>query len=105
MEVRSDDNPSTVRHRLGVYKREAAPLKHVFREAGVLVDFPVTGGVRETLPRLMALFANAGAGAKEGGSASNSSNNNNNNNNNDWAHGKTHQIIDRLYSQQLSSCG
>ena len=81
MEVRSDDNPSTVRHRLGVYKREAAPLKHVFREAGVLVDFPVTGGVRETLPRLMALFANAGAGAKEGGSASNSSNNNNNNNN------------------------
>lgn len=77
MEVRSDDNPSTVRHRLGVYKGEAAPLEHVFREAGVLVDFPVTGGVRETLPRLMALFANAGAGAK-GGSASNSSNNNNN---------------------------
>ena len=78
MEVRSDDNPATVRHRLGVYKREARPLEAVFREAGVLVDFPVTGGVRETLPRLMEVFARAGAGGSDGargGSANNSNSN------------------------------
>lgn len=76
MEVRSDDNPATVRHRLGVYRREAAPLEAVFREAGVLVDFPVTGGVRETLPRLMEVFARAEkdcAGAGAGSSNSSTS--------------------------------
>lgn len=72
MEVRSDDNPTTVKHRLDVYRREAAPLEAVFRDAGVLVDFPVTGGVRETLPRLMDLFNNAGAGDAKEGSTNNS---------------------------------
>ena len=62
MEVRSDDNPTTVRHRLSVYRREAAPLEAVFRDAGVLVDFAVTGGVRETLPMLMELFKGHGDG-------------------------------------------
>ena len=81
MEVRSDDNPATVRHRLGVYRREAAPLEAVFREAGVLVDFPVTGGVRETLPRLMEVFAaRAGAGGAGGDEKGGSTNNNSNNN-------------------------
>ena len=75
MEVRSDDNPVTVRHRLGVYRREAAPLEAVFRDAGVLVDFPVTGGVRETLPRLMALFKEVSS--DESNSESNSNNSSN----------------------------
>lgn len=78
MEVRSDDNLATVRHRLGVYRREAAPLEAVFREAGVLVHFPVTGGVRETLPRLMEVFSRAekaaASSAGGGGSSASSSN-------------------------------
>lgn len=81
MEVRSDDNPATVRHRLGVYRREAAPLEAVFREAGVLVDFPVTGGVRETLPRLVEVFSRAekaAASSAGGGGFSASSNNSSN---------------------------
>jgi len=73
MEVRSDDNPTTVRHRLGVYKREAAPLEAVFREAGVLVDFAITGGVRETLPRLMEIFNNM---SEENASSSSSASSN-----------------------------
>lgn len=65
MEVRADDNPETVRNRLAVYAREAAPVEDVFRAAGVLVDFPVTGGVAETIP----LLKDALAAAKEEGRA------------------------------------
>lgn len=61
MEVRADDNPSTVARRLEVYRREAAPVEAVFRGAGVLVDFPVTGGVGQTMPRLLDALATAKA--------------------------------------------
>ena len=59
MEVRADDNPAVVTRRLEVYEREAAPVEAAFRDAGVLIDFPVAGGVGETLPRLMAVVTGA----------------------------------------------
>lgn len=54
LETRADDTPSVVQHRLTVYKRSAAPLESFFREQGLLMDFDITGGIPETLPRLKA---------------------------------------------------
>jgi adenylate kinase len=53
MEQRSDDNGDTVRHRLKVYKESAAPIENYYRQQGVLVDFEITAGIPETLPRLL----------------------------------------------------
>ena len=36
-----------------VYRQEAAPVEDVFRRSGLLIDFPVTGGIPETLPKLV----------------------------------------------------
>ena len=68
MEVRADDNPAVVRRRLDVHAREAAPVEAAFRAAGVLIDFPVAGGVAETLPRLMEAVVGA-TGAESRGEA------------------------------------
>lgn len=68
MEVRADDNPAVVRRRLDVHAREAAPVEAAFRSAGVLIDFPVAGGVKETLPRLMEAVVGA-TGAENRGEA------------------------------------
>ena len=64
-----DDTPGTIRHRLEVYRREAAPVEAAFAAAGVLTQFAVTGGVRETLPRLLAALAPAAGGALDEGQA------------------------------------
>jgi adenylate kinase len=37
-----------------VYRDEATPVEDFFREAGLLLDFEITGGIPETLPRLLA---------------------------------------------------
>jgi adenylate kinase len=66
MEVRADDNPTVVRRRLDVYAREAAPVEAAFRSAGVLLDFPVAGGVRETFPRLLDAVTGATGGEARG---------------------------------------
>jgi adenylate kinase len=37
-----------------VYRDEATPVEDYFRAAGLLLDFEITGGIPETLPRLLA---------------------------------------------------
>lgn len=37
-----------------VYQAAASPVEGYYREAGVLLDFEITGGIPETTPRLMA---------------------------------------------------
>jgi adenylate kinase len=40
-----------------VYRAEAQPVELVFQERGLLLDFEITGGIPETLPRLLASLA------------------------------------------------
>jgi len=56
LETRADDTEVVVRRRLQVYNEQAAPVEEVFREAGLLVDFEITGGIPETLPILKRLL-------------------------------------------------
>lgn len=63
MEVRADDNPATVRRRLEVYAREAAPVEAAFEGAGLLARLELTGGIRESLPAVLAAVAEAGGPA------------------------------------------
>jgi len=37
-----------------VYRDEATPVEDFFKERGLLLDFEITGGIPETLPRLLA---------------------------------------------------
>lgn len=37
-----------------VYKAEAKPVEDIFRQAGVLQEFHITGGIPETFPRMLA---------------------------------------------------
>ncbi|KAK2076162.1 hypothetical protein QBZ16_001094 [Prototheca wickerhamii] len=61
LEQRSDDNEETIRKRLEVreggcfvvYHAEATPVEEYYAKQGVLVDFEITGGIPETLPRLL----------------------------------------------------
>lgn len=46
-------NPVLACRLLQVYKREAAPVEDFYRKHGVLVNFEITGGIPETLPRLL----------------------------------------------------
>jgi hypothetical protein len=39
-----------------VYKAEAKPVEDIFRQAGVLQDFHITGGIPETFPRLLGVL-------------------------------------------------
>jgi adenylate kinase len=36
-----------------VYHAEADPVEQCFQERGLLLDFEITGGIPETLPRLL----------------------------------------------------
>jgi adenylate kinase len=36
-----------------MYKEQAAPVEEFFQKRGVLLDFEITGGIPETLPRLL----------------------------------------------------
>lgn len=51
--TRPDDNEEVFRRRMQVYRAEAAPVEDVFRRTGLLIDFPVTGGIPETFPNLV----------------------------------------------------
>jgi len=63
MEVRADDNPATVRNRLAVYAREAAPVEAAFERAGLLARLELTGGIRESMPAVLAAVEAAGGPA------------------------------------------
>lgn len=42
-----------------VYAAEAKPVEDFYRRSGLLLDFEITGGIPETLPRLMAALSPA----------------------------------------------
>ncbi|KAG2426511.1 hypothetical protein HXX76_011738 [Chlamydomonas incerta] len=63
LETRADDREEVIRHRLEVYKQEAAPVEDFFRARGLLVDFEITAGIPETLPHLMPLLQRYATGA------------------------------------------
>ncbi len=50
---------------LQVYHAEAKPVEEVFRKAGVLKDFKITGGIPETFPRLLAALKAGGSITEE----------------------------------------
>ena len=53
MTIRSDDREEVIRNRLSVYRAEAGPVEAFYRQRGVLREFPIVGGIPETLPRLL----------------------------------------------------
>jgi adenylate kinase len=53
MEMRADDTLDVIRRRLQIYKDEAVPVEEYFDEQGLLMNFEITGGIPETLPRLI----------------------------------------------------
>ena len=55
METRADDTEEVVRARLAVYRAQCGPVEELYRSSGRLVEFPVLGGIPETLPRLLKL--------------------------------------------------
>lgn len=42
-----------IRRRLNNYKAQATPVEDFFKHRGVLLDFEITSGIPETLPRLL----------------------------------------------------
>ncbi|KAK9828232.1 hypothetical protein WJX74_004703 [Apatococcus lobatus] len=56
LQVRLDDAEDTIRHRLQVYHAEARPIEEYFRERGQLLQFSITGGIPETMPRLESIL-------------------------------------------------
>ncbi|KAK9836220.1 hypothetical protein WJX84_002722 [Apatococcus fuscideae] len=60
LQVRLDDSEDVIRHRLQVYHSEAQPIEDFFQERGQLMQFPITGGIPETLPRLEAVLHHHG---------------------------------------------
>jgi adenylate kinase len=78
METREDDTEPVVRRRLAAYRAEAGPVEAFFERRGALLDFEITGGIPQTLPRLAralapyhsggeALLAGSGGGGGGGG--------------------------------------
>ena len=51
--TRPDDNEDTIRKRLDIWRREAQPLEDYFRANDLIVDFEITGGIPETLPKIL----------------------------------------------------
>lgn len=54
---RTDDDESVVRHRLGVYAEQTAPLIDVYGQRGVLVSVDGIGAIDEVTGRIMAGLA------------------------------------------------
>ena len=53
LEQRKDDTEEIVRARLKVYKDNSIPVEDFYRAEGKLTDFEITGGIPETMPRLL----------------------------------------------------
>jgi len=53
MEQRGDDTEETVHRRLEIYKAGAKPVEDFYHSRGTLLDFEITAGIPETLPRLL----------------------------------------------------
>ena len=50
--TRADDNETTIRQRLAVYKEHTAPVVDYYRASGVVLDFEVKQGLAD-MPRLL----------------------------------------------------
>jgi len=57
---RSDDSEEVVRHRLGVYAEQTAPLIEVFKQRGLLVSVDGIGPIEEITDRIVSRLAAAG---------------------------------------------
>lgn len=57
---RSDDTEEVMRHRLGVYERETAPLIAIFAERGLVLEVDGIGAVDEVTERILAGLAERG---------------------------------------------
>jgi len=60
---RSDDSEEVVRHRLGVYAEQTAPLIEVFKQRGLLVSVDGIGPIEEITDRIVSRLAAAGVSA------------------------------------------
>jgi adenylate kinase len=56
---RDDDKPETVRHRLGVYREQTAPLSGFYEQEGLLARIEAMGSVEEVTARAMAALREA----------------------------------------------
>jgi adenylate kinase len=56
---RDDDKPETVRHRLGVYREQTAPLSGFYDREGLLARIDAMGAVEEVTQRAMAALRQA----------------------------------------------
>jgi adenylate kinase family enzyme len=66
MQARSDDTEPVVRARLEVYHQQCGPVEEYYARTGRLQEFPIGGGIPETLPLLLAKvieLVRRGAGA------------------------------------------
>lgn len=57
---RSDDTEDVIRHRLGVYERETAPLIEIFAERSLVVEVDGIGAVDDVTERILAGLAERG---------------------------------------------
>ena len=53
LEIREDDKPETVKHRLKIYHAETEPLKEFYAQRGVLTPVAVTGTFEENTKALL----------------------------------------------------
>lgn len=53
LEIREDDKPETVKHRLEVYHIETEPLKEFYAERGILTPVATTGTLEENTKAIM----------------------------------------------------
>ena len=67
LQRREDDQPQTIRRRLGVYEAETAPLIDYYKALGILKEVPAAGEVSEVLQEILRRLSHP-ARAREGNS-------------------------------------
>ena len=60
---REDDRPETIRHRLGVYREQTAPLVDFYAAEGLLRPVDAVGEVADVASRVLTAVGRTGAGA------------------------------------------
>lgn len=51
--IRSDDTEPVIRSRLETHRKESQPIEAFYGSRGLLLNFEITGGIPETMPRLL----------------------------------------------------
>jgi adenylate kinase len=57
---RADDTEDVIRHRMGVYEQQTAPLVELFAQRGLLVKVDALGSVDDVTQRILTALAGAG---------------------------------------------